>query len=64
LSAVARRLAGNLPRAQALGAQARVDACRLDWSHIVDAVEAEYVAAMHGMHESARPGWQTPVPAA
>ena len=64
LTAVARRLAGNLPRARALGAQARVDACRLDWSHIVDAVEAEYVAAMHGMHESARPGWQTPVPAA
>jgi glycosyltransferase involved in cell wall biosynthesis len=64
LTAVARRLAGNLPRARALGVQARVDACRLDWSHIVDAVEAEYVAALLGMHESARPGWQTPVPAA
>jgi glycosyltransferase involved in cell wall biosynthesis len=44
---VARGLADDLPRARALGAQARLTAGRLDWGRIVDAVEAEYSAAMH-----------------
>ena len=43
---VARGLAEELHRARALGAQARLTACRLDWGRIVDAVEAEYAAAM------------------
>ena len=44
---MARGIVDELPRARALGAQARLTACRLDWGRIVDAVEAEYSAAMH-----------------
>ena len=55
---VARGLVGELPRARALGAQARLTARRLDWGHIVDAVEAEYAAAMVGGDLAQLPAWQ------
>ena len=62
--AVARRLAGNLPRARALGAQARTTAGRLDWARIVEAVETEYTAAMFGAESRLSPRWRPAVPAA
>ena len=55
---VARGLVGELPRARALGAQARLTACRLDWGRIVDAVEAEYAAAMVDGDLARLPAWQ------
>jgi len=62
--AVAQRLAGDLSRARALGAQARIGACRLDWGRIVEAVEAEYLAAMLGAEKSTSPGWRAALPTA
>jgi hypothetical protein len=44
--AAARSLAGDLPAARAMGERARSAMSRLDWSRIVEAVEAEYVAAL------------------
>lgn len=44
--AAARRLAASPVFARALGEQARTMATRLDWGRIVEAVEAEYLAAM------------------
>ncbi len=44
--ALARRLAGDLAQARALGVQARATAAGMDWGRIVDSVEAEYRAAM------------------
>jgi len=55
---VARGLAEDLPRARALGAQARLTACRLDWGRIVDAVEAEYTAAIHDADLARLPSWR------
>lgn len=55
---VARGLAENLPWARALGAQARLTACRLDWGRIVDAVEAEYTAAIHEADLARLPAWR------
>jgi glycosyltransferase involved in cell wall biosynthesis len=60
---VARGLAEELPRARALGAQARLTACRLDWGRIVDAVEAEYAAAMVVGDVAQLPAWQAAAPA-
>jgi glycosyltransferase involved in cell wall biosynthesis len=60
---VARGLAEELPRARALGAQARLTACRLDWGRIVDAVEAEYAAAMVVGDVARLPAWQAAAPA-
>ncbi len=54
---VARGLAEELPRARALGAQARLTACRLDWGRIVDAVEAEYAAAVNGANHAPQAAW-------
>jgi glycosyltransferase involved in cell wall biosynthesis len=62
--AVARRMAGDLQRARALGTQARAAAGRLDWASIVEAVEAEYMAAMLGAASRLSPRWQSAVPAA
>jgi glycosyltransferase involved in cell wall biosynthesis len=45
---VARSLAGETRHVRAMGARARADAMRLDWGRIVDAIEAEYAAAMAG----------------
>jgi glycosyltransferase involved in cell wall biosynthesis len=42
---------------RALGVQARATACRLDWARVVDAVEAEYVNAMHRPELSAGVVW-------
>jgi glycosyltransferase involved in cell wall biosynthesis len=44
--AAARTLAGKLPDARVMGAQARAAMSRLDWGRIVEAVETEYVAAL------------------
>jgi glycosyltransferase involved in cell wall biosynthesis len=60
---VARGLADELPHARALGAQARLTACRLDWGRIVDAVEAEYAAAMVVGDVARLPAWQAAAPA-
>jgi len=57
---VARGLAEELPHARALGAQARLAACRLDWGRIVDAVETEYAAAMSDADLARLPTWQAP----
>jgi len=54
---VARGLAEDLPQARALGAQARLTACRLDWDRIVDAVEAEYTAAIEDADLARLPAW-------
>ena len=55
---VARGLAEDLPQARALGAQARLTACRLDWDRIVDAVEAEYTAAIEDADLARLPAWR------
>jgi len=57
---VARGLAEELPHARALGAQARLTACRLDWGRIVDAVETEYAAAIVDADLARLPTWQAP----
>ncbi len=43
---LARRLAGDLPQARAIGLQARQTASRMDWGRIVDGVVDEYGAAI------------------
>jgi glycosyltransferase involved in cell wall biosynthesis len=60
---VARRLAGELHQAQALGAAARNTAMRLDWGRIVDAVEAVYGAAILGTNVRPLSGWKPALPA-
>jgi glycosyltransferase involved in cell wall biosynthesis len=60
---VARGLAEELPRVRALGAQARITASRLDWGRIVDAVEAEYTAAMVDADLARLPAWRQAAPA-
>jgi glycosyltransferase involved in cell wall biosynthesis len=50
----ARSLAGQMSRAQAMGAQARTDMSRLDWGRILEAIEAEYTAALLVPGASAR----------
>ena len=60
---MARGVAGELPRARALGAQARLTANRLDWGRIVDAVEAEYTAALHDADLARLPTWRAAAPA-
>ncbi len=42
---------------RALGAQARTTASKLDWARVVDAVESEYLNAMHKPELSAGPAW-------
>lgn len=61
---IARRLAGELTWVRQMGARARTDACRLDWGRIVEAVEAEYVAAVGQSETSPRKAWKTVLPAA
>ena len=54
---VARGLADELAYARALGAQARITASRLDWGRVIDAVEAEYAAAMNRTDLAPQPAW-------
>ena len=61
---VARRLAGDLPLAHGLGAQARETALRLDWGRIVDAVVSEYEAAMAAPATRPSIAWKPAVPMA
>jgi glycosyltransferase involved in cell wall biosynthesis len=60
----ARRLAGDLPHTRALGGQARQTALQHDWGRIVEAVEAEYDAAMAAHAAAPRPAWRRALPAA
>jgi len=62
--ALARRLAGDLGQARALGAAARETATRLDWGRIVEAVEDEYLAALAGAGQPSRLPWKSAVPVA
>lgn len=61
---LARLLAGDLPRVKAMGAQAAATTARLDWTRIVEAVEAEYAAAMAMPGVSAQPDWGRALPSA
>lgn len=45
---MARRLAGALPQARALGLRARETARQLDWGRIIEAIEGEYASAIAG----------------
>jgi glycosyltransferase involved in cell wall biosynthesis len=60
----ARRLAADLPHTHALGAQARQTALQHDWGHIVEAVEAQYGAAVAGDGAWPTPAWRPALPAA
>ena len=62
--AAARRLAAVPGEARAMGAQARLSAQGLDWGRVVEAVEAEYLAAMAGLGLDARPAWVPAMPGA
>lgn len=55
--ALARRLAGDLAQARALGTQARETAARLDWDHIIQSVEDEYAAAISGPQAQPAAAW-------
>jgi glycosyltransferase involved in cell wall biosynthesis len=60
---VARRLAGDIVQARALGLQARAHANRLDWSRIVEAIEGEYVDAIGAPGALPRVAWKRALPA-
>jgi len=59
---VARRLAGELAQARALGLQARATAQGMDWSRIVEAVEVEYHGAIAAPAATARLAWKPALP--
>lgn len=61
-SAAAARLAADPAGARAMGAAARATACRLGWGRIVEAVEAEYLAALAQHAASAAVKWSRAVP--
>ncbi|CAD5371377.1 Glycoside hydrolase [Rubrivivax sp. A210] len=63
-SHLARQLGGDLPRARALGLEARTTARRMDWGRIVDAVEAAYAQAMAQPWPQPRVAWAGVMPAA
>jgi glycosyltransferase involved in cell wall biosynthesis len=63
-SAAAVRLAADRTGARSMGLQARATASRLDWGHIVEAVEAEYLAAMLHGTAAAPSGWGQALPTA
>ncbi len=60
----ARSLAGQLPTARALGARARTDMSRLDWGRILEAIEAEYAAALISPGAVPRPALRPLLPSA
>ncbi len=60
--ALARRLAGDLPQARALGAAARETAARLDWGRIIASVEDEYRAAINGPAPRPATAWPAAAP--
>jgi glycosyltransferase involved in cell wall biosynthesis len=61
---VARRLAGELQQARALGVAARSTAMDLDWGRIVDAVETVYGAAILGADVRPLTDWKPAMPMA
>ena len=63
--AMARGLAGQRERIQALGQAARLTATHQDWAHVVAKVESEYLSAMaDGGLSATRPAWSPAMPAA
>jgi glycosyltransferase involved in cell wall biosynthesis len=60
--ALSRRLATDLPRARALGQQARATAQRMDWARIVELVENEYTAAILAPSSLPRVAWKPALP--
>ncbi len=62
--ALARRLVGEPDRARDMSEQARATACWLDWGRVVDAVEAEYLAAMSVASTPDPAIWRAALPAA
>ncbi len=61
---MARRLAGALPQARAMGLQARETARRMDWGRIVEAIEVEYASAIATPGALPRAAWKPALPAA
>lgn len=61
--AMARRLAGDLPQARALGVQARITAGTLDWARILGLVEDEYLGAIGAAVAVPEGPWNPVVPA-
>jgi glycosyltransferase involved in cell wall biosynthesis len=62
LCRVARRVAANWPLVRELGAQARATACRMDWGRIIEAIEAEYAAAISNPGAMPRVAWKPALP--
>ena len=60
--ATAQRLAGQLPWVRAMGAQARLTACRLDWGRIVEQVESVSAAAIALPLPAGRAVWLPALP--
>jgi glycosyltransferase involved in cell wall biosynthesis len=60
----AARLCADADAARTMGAQARTTACRLDWGRIVEAVEAEYLAAIACAESTAPASWRAALPRA
>ena len=58
----AQRLAGQPGWTRAMGAQARVTACRQDWGRIVEQIESVYAAAIHPTLLSETPHWRHALP--
>ena len=61
---LARRLAGALPQARAMGLQARETARRMDWGRIIEAIEVEYAAAIVAPGAPPRAAWKPALPLA
>jgi glycosyltransferase involved in cell wall biosynthesis len=59
---LAQQLAGDLPRARAMGREARETAQRLDWGRIIEAIEGEYAAAMAAPGALPRIAWKPALP--
>lgn len=59
---VARKMAGSLGQARAIGEQARASAMRLDWGRIVEAVESEYETAVAAPSAMPRMAWKPALP--
>ncbi|MDE2372219.1 MAG: glycosyltransferase family 1 protein [Burkholderiales bacterium] len=60
----AQRLAGDPAFLRRLGERARAKAVGMDWSHIVQQVETEYLDAMAPAAAAAQPEWRPAVPVA
>ena len=60
----ARRLAGQRGWVRAMGAQARVTACRLDWGRIVEQIESVYATAIKPSYRADPADWSRALPSA